>query len=442
MNRKKTCIVFIVVLIVPLLTGAYCLAMPKAERVELSNHLKLLVFEEHSVPIVTLELLVSAGSLRDPQDMRGLANLTANSILLGTRHFSFDEINNRLDFIGATLDADCSRDFAMIGMQVLKKDLDTGVGLFTDIVVNPTFPSADVDGQKDDIIGSLRTKEDDPLEVAMRAFDKALFLDNPYAGPVEGTEKSVAAIGPEDLSKFYASFYRPNNSVLVDRRGHNPSGSKDPDSSRIDWVGGGRGARTVFPKGIRRRSCKVLIDKPVSQATIIIGCPAMERASEDYYPFQVMNQILGSGDLSSRLMTEIRIKKGLAYGVESLLAARKYEGSFRVIIQTKDESAKESIALVQKELERLQIEPVSEAELQSAKKFLIGNFPLKYSAQQDFAKFLAQIEFYGLGSDYPERYATLINAVTAEDILRVAKKYLKPENVLVIVADLKKAQIK
>ena len=92
------------------------------------NHLKLLVFEEHSIPAVTLELLVSAGSWRDPQDMKGLANLTAKSILLGTRFLSFDEINNRLDFIGANLDADCSRDFAMIGMQVLKKDLDAGIG--------------------------------------------------------------------------------------------------------------------------------------------------------------------------------------------------------------------------------------------------------------------------------------------------------------------------
>jgi zinc protease len=442
MNRKKACIAFIVVLIVPLLTGDYCLAMPKAERVELSNHLTLLVFEEHSIPIVTLELLVSAGSVRDPQAMRGLANLTANSILLGTKHFSFDEINNRLDFIGATLDADCSRDFAMIGMQVLKKDLDTGVGLFTDIVVNPTFPSADVDGQKDDIIGSLRTKEDDPLEVAMRAFDKALFLDNPYAGPVEGTEKSVAAISTEDLSKFYTSFYKPNNSVLVVGGDITLQEVKTLIVPGLSAWESAEVPEPSFRKEFAEGAVSVPIDKPVSQATIIIGCPAMERASEDYYPFQVINQILGSGDLSSRLMAEIRIKKGLAYGVESLLAARKYAGSFRVIIQTKDESAKESTALVQKELERLQIEPVSEAEIQIAKKFLIGNFPLKYSAHQDYAKFLAQIQFYGLGSDYPERYAKLINAVTAEDILRVAKKYLKPENVLVIVTDLKKAQIK
>ena len=441
MNRKKTCIVFIVVLSASLLTGAYCLAMPKAEGIELSNHLKLLVFEEHSIPIVTLQLLTAAGSVRDPQDMRGLANLTAKSILLGTRFLSFDEINKRLDFIGASLDADCSTDFAAIGMQVLKKDLETGVGLFTEIVVNPSFPAADVDGQKDDIIGFLRAKEDDPLEVATRAFDKALFLDNPYAGPVEGTEKSVAAISPENLSKFYASLYRPNNSVLVIGGDITLQEVKTLIVPILSEWQAGEVAEPSLRKEFAEGAVSVAIDKPVSQATIIIGCPAMERASEDYYPFQVINQILGSGDLSSRLMAEIRIKKGLAYVVESYLAARKQLGSFRVIIQTKDASAKESIALARKELERLQREPVSEAELEGAKKFLIGNFPLKYSAQQDFAKFLAQIEFYGLGSDYPERYANLINAVTADDILRVAKKYLKPDNVLVIVADLKKAQI-
>jgi zinc protease len=442
MNPKKACLVFIVVLIVPLLTGAYCLAMPGAERIELSNHLKLVVFEEHSIPIVTMQLLVSAGSVRDPQDMRGLANLTAKSILLGTRSFSFDEVNRRLDFIGATLEADCSKDFSIIGMQVLKKDIETGVGLFTEIVVYPSFPKADVDGQKDDTIGFLRAKEDEPLEVATRAFDKALFGDTPYAGPVDGTEQSVAAIGTEDISRFYASFYRPNNSVLVIGGDITVQEVKTMIVPALSAWQAGEVTEPSFRKEFSQGSLSVAIDKPVSQATIIIGCPAMERASEDYYPFQVMNQILGSGDLSSRLMTEIRIKKGLAYGAESSLSARKQLGSFRVIIQTKDESAKEATALARKELVRLQREPVSEVELQGAKKFLIGNFPLRYSTQQDIAKFLAQIEFYGLGSDYPERYAKLINAVTADDILRVAKKYIKPENVVVVVADLKKAQIK
>ena len=441
MNRKKTCIVFIFALIAPLLTGAYCLGMPKAQEIELPNHLKLLVFEEHSIPMVSMELLVSAGSVRDPQDMEGLAHLTVNSVLLGTRFLSFDEVNNRIDFIGGNLYADCFKDSAMVGLQVLKKDLEKGIGLFTEIVVHPSFPKADVDGQKDDIIGALRAKEDEPLEVASLAFDKALFAGTPYAGPIEGTEKSVAALTIEDISKFYTAYYRPNNSVLVVGGDITLEEVKTLMVPALTEWQAAEVPQPSFRKEFPEGAVNVAIDKPVSQATIIIGCPALERASEDYYPFQVMNQILGSGDLSSRLMTEIRIKKGLAYGVESYLSARKQLGSFRVIIQTKDSSAKEATALARKELERLKREPVSEAELQGAKKFLIGNFPLKYSAQQDFARFLTQIEFYGLGSDYPEMYPKLINAVTAEDILRVAKKYLKPDNVFVIVADLKKAQI-
>ncbi|SPJ16436.1 Peptidase M16 domain protein (fragment) [Syntrophobacter sp. SbD2] len=252
MNPKKTCIVLILVLIAPLLTGAYCLAMPKAEGIELPNHLKLLVFEEHSIPIVTLELLTAAGSVRDPQDMRGLANLTAKSLMMGTRFLSFDQLNERLDFIGSGFDVDCSRDFAMIGMQVLKKDLGEGVGLFAEVIIHPSFPAADVDGQKDDIIGSLRAKEDDPVEVASRAFDKALFLDNAYAGPLEGTEKSVAAMNTENISKFYASFYRPNDSVLVIGGDITLQEVKTLIVPILSEWQAGEG-RTVFPKGIRRR---------------------------------------------------------------------------------------------------------------------------------------------------------------------------------------------
>lgn len=416
--------------------------MPKAEMIDLPNKLKLLVFEDHTIPAVTLQLLVSAGSWRDPQDKKGLANLTVKSVLLGTRRFSFDEINNKLDFIGGSLDAECSRDFATVGMQVLKKELRTGIDLFTEVILQPVFPAADVAGQKDDIIGSIREKEDNPLEVANRAFDNALFKNSPYASPVEGTEKSVAGIGPEDLAKFYSSFYRPNDSVLVIGGDITPEEVKTLIVPKLLTWETAEIPEMLFQTEFAEGLVNVDIDKPVSQAAIIIGCPSLERASADYYALNVMNQILGSGDLSSRLMVEIRIKNGLAYAVESILAARKYAGSFRLVIQTKDVSVKEAIELARKELVRLQREPVSDAELQGAKKFLIGNFPLKYSnTQQDFAKFLAQIQFYGLGSDYPDRYASLINAVTVDDILRVAGKYLQPENVLVIVADLKKAQI-
>ncbi|MHC1728816.1 MAG: M16 family metallopeptidase [Syntrophobacteraceae bacterium] len=442
MNRRKTFITVLVFMLL-LLSGVHCPAMPAVERITLPNGLKLLVFEDHSVPAVTLDLLVAAGSWRDPQNGNGLANLTLKSLLLGTRYFSFAEINSKLDFIGANVYAECSKDFAVLGMQMLKKDLDSGSGLFFEMAMYPSFQPDDIVKEKDDIIGKLRSTEDDPMDLANRAFERSLFINSPYAGDVEGTEKSVKAISPDHLAKFYGSFYRPNNAILVIGGDITPEEVKARIVPKLlPWQKADIpeiGFSTEFPQG----TTTVKIDKPVSQATIVIGSPALERSNKDYYAFMLLNQILGAGSLSSRLMVEIRVKSGLAYAVESILLARKYSGSFRIVLQTKESSAQDAISLALKEVERVLSEPVSDAEIERAKKFLIGNFPLKYgSRQQDYAKFLAQVEFYGLGAEYPEKYPAIINELTPQDLHRVAQKYLKREKVTVIVSDLQKATIK
>jgi zinc protease len=442
--QKKTGIfALLFLLFFTLLPCGGCLAMPALERIVLPNQLTLLVFEDHSIPAVTLELQVPAGSWRDPRDMKGIANLTAKSLLLGSRNLSFDQVNNRLDSIGASLDAECRKDFASIGMQVLKKDLDSGVDLLMELITSPAFREHDVAKEKDEILGKIRSQEDQPLHVADKAFEQALFLDSPYASPAEGTLESLPGIGPDALIKFYNSFYRPNNSILVVGGDITLDEVKASIIPKVTQWQAAPVATAQFTVSYAEGPKTVKIDKPISQASIVMGCPAMDRAGKDYYAFAVMNQILGSGSLSSRLMVSIRVKMGLAYAVESLLLARKYGGSFSVIIQTKDSTAKEATALAIKELERLQREPVSDLELEGAKKFLIGNFPLKYgSTQEVFAKFAAQVEFYGLGLDYPEKYPSLIGAVTAQDILRVAKEYLKPDkNIMVVVGDLEKAQM-
>jgi len=444
MTGKKVILGFSLFLILWIFPHSRSAAMPRVERSVLANKLTVLVFEDHSIPAVTLNLLVSAGSWRDPAQSPGLANLTLKSLLVGTRNLSFDQINDRLDFLGASLNAECGKDFALLGMQVLKKDLENGFGLFVDVLTAPSFPKADVDREKDNVIGKIRSIEDQPEEVANRAFEKALFLNSPYAGDVEGTEQTLATIGPEALEKFYRSFYRPNNSILV------IGGDISAEEVRarlvpllLKW----EAAEVPVMKYVSefaQGAVTVKIDKPVSQATIVFGSPAIERANKDYYALAVMNYILGSGNLSSRLMTEVRVKAGLAYATESLVVARKYSGSFCVILQTKNASAREAVKIATAEVARIRQDPVSDAELEGAKKFLIGNFPLRFSStQSDYAKFLAQIEFFGLGLDYPEKYPSLINAVTREDVLRVAKEYLRPgNNVMAIVADLEKAQMK
>lgn len=442
MNRGKITIAAIVPVFLFLLTSFHCMAMPAVEKITLQNGLKLLVFEDHSVPAVSMDLLVSAGSWRDPQNENGLAHLTLKSLLLGTRYFSFAEINRKLDFLGANIYAECSKDFAILGMQMLKKDLESGTGLFLEMAMHPSFPPDDIQKEKDDIIGKLRSKEDNPMDIANRAFERSLFANSPYAGDAEGTEKTLRPLGADQLSKFYQSFYRPNNAILVIGGDVTAEEVKARIVPRLLTWQKANIPEMKFNTDFAQGATTVKINKPVSQATVVIGAPALERSNKDYYAFMLLNQILGAGSLSSRLMAEIRVKSGLAYGVESILLARKFSGSFRVVLQTKEASAQDAIALAMKEIERVVREPVSEAELERAKKYLIGNFPLKYSStQQDYAKFLAQVEFYGLGLEYPEKFPSIIRALTPQDLHKVAQKYLKREKVLVIVADLQNVTI-
>jgi zinc protease len=166
----------------------------------------------------------------------------------------------------------------------------------------------------------------------------------------------------------------------------------------------------------------------------------VERSNPDYYTLTVMNYILGGGGFGSRLVGEIRNRRGLAYSVSSFFDPGKYPGSFEIVLQTKNASAREAISLALQEVERIRKEPVSEKELESAKKYLIGSFPMRFNTQAKMANFLSQVEYYDLGRDYPEKYASIIGSVTREEILRVAQKYLHPDKyILIFVANLKEA---
>ena len=182
------------------------------------------------------------------------------------------------------------------------------------------------------------------------------------------------------------------------------------------------------------------IDRSLTQANIILGQSGVSRDNPDFYALQVMNYILGGGGFSSRLMEEVRNKRGLAYSVASFFDPGKYAGSFQIVLQTKNNSAREAITLARDQVERIRKGMVSEKELEGAQKYLVGSFPMRLDTQGKLANFLLQVEYYGLGLDYPARYPKLIQSVSREEVLRVAQKYLHPDNyIMVIVADLKAA---
>jgi zinc protease len=187
----------------------------------------------------------------------------------------------------------------------------------------------------------------------------------------------------------------------------------------------------------------IKVNKDLTQANIILGHLGISRDNPDYYATLVMNYILGGGGFASRLMDNIRDNKGLAYDVHSSFSANKLSGSFQAGLQTKNESANAAIDEVLREMERIRTEPVSDKELQDAKSYLTGSFPLRIDSNSKIAGFALAVEVNSLGLDYVDRYPSIINAVTQEDILRVARKYLDTKNyVLVVVGNLDKAKLK
>jgi len=432
--------VFLVAAVFACLADGALQAMPPVQRTVLSSGLVLLVSEEHTLPVITFKLLLDAGSRRDPSGKEGLASLTANGLLLGTARRSAEEFNEELDSMGASLDAGAGRDYVTLSLQVVTKDLDHGFDLFMEALTQPTFPEKELRKEVQQTLAAIQAAEEQPEEVAEKAFDRVLFLKSPYAHPVEGTRESLPRLSAEDVRRFHRTHYRPNVAVLAVVGDVTPELVQRKLIPRLTaWQAGTLPPEqftTTFAAGPKREE----IDRTMTQATIVLGHRGISRDNPDYYALAVMNYILGGGGFGSRLVDEIRVKRGLAYSVASFFDARKYPGSFQVVLQTKNASAREAIALVLQELERMRTEPVSEDELSRAKKYLTGSFPLRLDTQGKLSGFLTLVEYFGLGLDYPERYPSVINTVTREEVTRVAKTYLHPEKaILVVVANLEEA---
>ncbi len=414
---------------------------PPAMRSTLPNGARLVISERHSVPMVVIRVLIDAGARRDPPGKEGVASLTAEVLTEGTKTRSASQINEAVDFIGASLDASADTDSAGASVTALSKDLSTAIELLTDVLLRPTFPDLEVTRRREAALAAIRASEDDPGHVAARAFTEAVFGGEPYGHESIGTARAVAKLTRADLVAFYKAFYRPERSIITVVGDVDPAQIAERLTAALaDWTGGAPSFE--YPTSAAEPPRPVLIDKPITQANIALGHRGVARDNPDFLTISVMNFILGGGGFTSRLIDNIRTKAGLAYAVSSSFSANKAPGVFQVAMQTKNQSANEAIQRACEEIERIRREPVSDDELSGAKLYLTGSFPMRFDSNGKTVGFLSQVEFFGLGDDYADKYAERINAVTKDDVLRVARQYLHPEHLqLVVVGKLSEAKV-
>ena len=414
------------------------------KREVLDNGLTLLIVERHNLPIVKVSVGINAGSIVEPQEKAGLANLTASLLTEGTKNRTAGQISEEIEFVGGSVGASASDDYVTASLSVLKKDIDLGFDLLSDVLQNPSFPEDEINKKRERIKGGLKAGEEDPGFVVSREFRKAVFDSQPYGRLLQGTPETLDAITRGDIVNFHSEYYVPNNaimSVVGDI-------TADEVKSLLRKYFSGWHEKPVhisppYESSAVKGKKIILVNKDITQANIILGHVGVSRNNPDYYAISVMNYILGGGGFESRLMQNVRVERGLAYDIHSFFDPNKYGGIFEVGVQTKNDTAITAIDEILKEIKEIRTDPVTDPELSGAKAFLIGSFPLRLETGSRIASFLIAVEYYALGLDYIDKYHDYISRVTRDDVLRVARRYLDPENyVLVVVADQKKTGLK
>ncbi len=401
-------------------------AGPLAEREILPNGAVLLVAERPAIPVVVLRVSVPAGSVHDPADALGLANLTATLITRGTARRSGPELDRAIEFVGGSLEAGAGRDGAGVTLSVLKKDLALGLDLLAEVLLQPAFPPDELARKVADIQALLRRSEQSPETVAGRALGAMIFPGHPYGRRSAGTIESVGKLTREQVVHFYRLHYRPDGASIVAVGDVTVTEIRQALMQRLSaWSAPPPSLAPVPKPAPTARAETRTITRDLSQTTVLLGRPSIRQDDPDYFPLAVATSVLGGGS-ASRLYTRVREERGLAYSVYSAVQPRRYGASYLVSLQTRTDNVAQAVQLVREEMARMGREPIAEAELELAKSYLIGSFPLRLDTSGKLAGFLSAVEESGLGLDYPDRYKERIARVTTADVLRVAAKYLDP----------------
>jgi zinc protease len=406
----------------------------------LENGLQVIAVSHHEQPAVSLRLLVRAGAAQDPTDKPGVASLAAMLLDQGTQGTparSAQDIAQSIDQIGGALGTGAGTDLTFVNAVVMKDSFDFALSLVSDVARNPAFAPEEIDRQRQQILSSLKVSYEDPEYLANVVFDRLVYGFHPYGKPNSGTPESISRLTRDDLVAFHKAYFAPNNAILA------IVGDITPEEAF-------KGAQRAFGNWERRPDATpltppappeptrrvVIVDRPGAvQTEIRVGHLAVPRKHPDYLAVDLATKILG-GEGSNRLHRVLRSERGLTYGASADLETMRQAGDIVAETDTRSESTGEALRLVVDEYWKLQRERVGVGELEGAKDYLSGSFPLTIETPSDIALQVLNAVFYGLDLEDLQTFRDRVMAVTVDDIQRVAKTYFKPDRLsIVLVGD-------
>ena len=388
--------------------------------------------ESHTLPILDVEADFSAGSAYDPAEKSGLAAMTVGLLDAGAGDLDEEAISARLSDIGARLGGMAENDRAGVTLRTLAypKERNAALELLRLVLTRPTFPEPVLVREKGRTVAAIQEADTRPDAIAAKRFAAAIYPDHPYG--LSSSMDSVGRIGRDDLVAFHRAHYSARRAVIsiigdVSRA----EAERIADSLTAELPPGE--AETVLPAVTLPKAEVIRVAHPAAQSHVHIGLPAVKRGEPDYFPLLVGNYTLGGGGFVSRLMNEVREKRGYAYSVYSYFAPRKLEGPFEIGLQTKNDQVDAALKVANDVLSGFMVQGPTAAELAAAKKNLIDGLGLRIDSNAKILGYLATIGFYGLPLTYLDDFPARVSAVTASQVREAFARHVRPEHLVTVV---------
>ena len=413
--------------------AAHDVKFPPYELQTLSNGLQVVVVLHHEQPAISMRLLIRVGGSADPTGKLGLARLAASLLDQGTTTKSAQELADAIDFIGGAMGTGAGTDVSYLNMVVKKDSFEVGLNMLSDMARHPAYAQQELDRQRQQILSGLRVSLEDPDYVANAVFDRLVYGFHPYGLPQTGTPETINAITRDDLVAFHQKYFAPSNAILAVV---GDITAEDAFAEAKKVFGGWERREVpamafVEPPDATRRV--VVVNKPDAvQTEVRVGHIGVARKSPDYMALNLAIRILG-GEGSNRLHQVLRTERGLTYGAQASFDTLKWSGDIEAQTNTRSEATGEVLRLIVDEFWRLQRERVGDRELADAKAYLTGSFPLTIETPDQIAMQVLNVLFYDLPVEQLQTFRDRVTAVSVDDIQRVARAYLKPDNLSVVL---------
>ncbi len=413
---------------------------PKGDRVALDNGLVVYLMKDNTLPVIHMTAFIRTGKLNDPADKIGLGEMTAGLLKDGgTLKYKSDEIDKKLEFLGAQVESSIGNEEARADLTTLKKDLDEVLDIYAQVLTSPAFEPAKVKIHRDETLEMISRRNDDPARAAMREAVRSFYgAGHPYGWRTETA--TINAITIEDMKAYHANYYRPNNVILAVA---GDFASNEEMLGKLNkkfgaWQRGEVKFPVIPPVQLEGKRRVFHIEKDSQQAFIVMLQKGVKRLDPVEYPLTVTNEMLGGG-LSSRLASEIRSRKGLAYSVYSYFAKKPDYGYIVGYVGTKPETYSQALTEMIRQFDLLKAEAAPAEEVTRARDSIVNSFVFKFATPFELISERAAYEYYGYAPDYLDNYVENIAKTDPAAVLETAKKLFKPgDAMLFVIGDSKK----